>query len=68
MRYVVNVFLRVRYSVRPDIRQWLDGFALFFGITLFFCLTAAIIDWHQNRIRAFDKDAWWYPIYMILKM
>jgi hypothetical protein len=68
MRYVLNALLRARYSVRLEIRRWLDGFALFFAITLFFCLTAATIDWHQHRIRAFDKDAWWYPIYMTLRM
>lgn len=69
MRYIANVFLRARYSIRPEIRTWLDGFGAFLAITLFFCLTASVIDWHQNRVRAFDKDAWWYPVaQMIRKM
>jgi hypothetical protein len=68
MRSILKVFFRFRYLVRPDIRQVLDGFALFFAISLFFCLTASAVDWHNHRIRAFDKDSWWYPIYTILMM
>lgn len=67
MRYLADRFLRARYSVRPDIRAWLDGFGLFAGMTAFFCLAASLIDWSQNRIRSFDGSAWWFQPYMILK-
>jgi hypothetical protein len=59
---------RVRAYLKPEVRQWLDGFGVFFAITLFFCLAAALIDWHSNRIREFDKDQWWYPISQALKI
>jgi len=28
---------RVRAYLKPEVRQWLDGFGVFFAITLFFC-------------------------------
>ena len=61
-------FLRVRYSIRPDIRAWLDGFGAFFAITLFFCLIAAAHDGVVKRNTQFDKHRWWYPIYKTLMM
>jgi hypothetical protein len=51
----------LRAMVRPDIRQALDGFALFFAITLFFCLLQAAHDGITKRQRAFDNDRWWVP-------
>jgi hypothetical protein len=35
---------RVRAYLKPEVRHWLDGFGVFFAITLFFCLAAALID------------------------
>jgi hypothetical protein len=36
MRKVAATFRRARYWIRPDVRNWLDGFGVFFAITLFF--------------------------------
>jgi hypothetical protein len=54
---------RVRASIKPEIRGWLDGFGLFFAITLFFCLIQAAHDGITKRQRAFDDQRWWYPFY-----
>ena len=63
----MNFVKRLRAKVRPDIRQALDGFGLFFAITLFFCLLNSAIDATVNRQRAFDKDRWWYPLYRLVQ-
>ena len=42
---------RIGSRVRPDIRVAIDAFEVLFAVTLFFCLTAAVIDWHSNRCR-----------------
>jgi hypothetical protein len=68
MRYVVKAFLRIRYWIRPDIRQWLDGFGLLFALTLLFCLLQAAHDGIVNRNRDFDQARWWYPVYKTLMM
>jgi hypothetical protein len=57
---------RLRAKIRPDIRQAIDAFGLFFAITLFFCLLNAAIDGVSSRTRAFDKDRWWHPIYRMI--
>ena len=62
-----RIFLRIRYSIRPDIRTWLDGFGLFFAITLFFCLIASAHNGIVNRNKQFDSQRWWYPIYVLVK-
>jgi hypothetical protein len=54
---------RVRAKVRPDIRQAIDGFGLFFAVTLFFCLIQSAHDGIVKRNRVFDQHRWWYPIY-----
>ena len=59
MRYL----LRLRAWVKPEIRNWLDGFGLFFAITLFFCLIQAAHNGVVHRNRDFDSQRWWYPIY-----
>lgn len=63
MRHLTNAFLRARYWIRPDIREWLDGFGAFFAITLFFCLIASAHNGIVNRNPDFDVHRWWYPIY-----
>ncbi len=63
-----RLFIRVRYWISPDIRAWLDGFGLFFAITLFFCVIAAAHDGIVKRNRQFDEQRWWYPIYKTLMM
>jgi hypothetical protein len=68
MRFVVKAFLRIRYSMRPDIRQWLDGFGVLFALTLFFCLVQAAHDGIASRNRDFDQTRWWYPVYKALMM
>jgi hypothetical protein len=68
MRQLANAFVRVRYSIRSDIREWLDGFGAFIAITLFFCLIAAAHDGIVNRNRDFDAQRWWYPIYKTIMM
>ena len=49
--------------MKPEVREWLDGFGLLFAITLFFCLIQAAHDGVVNRNRAFDDQRWWFPIY-----
>jgi hypothetical protein len=56
----------IRRRIKPEIRDGLDGFGLFFAITLFFCLVQATHDGIINRQRAFDDQRWWYPIYRSL--
>ena len=68
MRHVVSAFLRARYLIRPDIRQWLDGFGLLFAITLFFCLVQSAHDGIAKRNRDLDQSRWWYPVYKTLMM
>jgi hypothetical protein len=62
MRYL----LRVRAWMKPEVRNWLDGFGTFLAITLFFCLIQAAHDGIVNRNRDFDSQRWWYPIYKML--
>ena len=57
---------RVRASIKPEIRDWFDGFGLFLAITLFFCLIQAGHDGITKRQRAFDDQRWWYPVYRSL--
>ena len=40
MRYL----LRLRRWMKPEVRDWLDGFGLLFAITLFFCLIQSAHD------------------------
>jgi hypothetical protein len=56
----------IRSKMKPEVRQWLDGFGLFLSITLFFCLIRAAHDGITKRQRAFDDQRWWYPIYRSL--
>ena len=44
LRSLVESMRRVRAYLKPEVRHWLDGFGVFFAITLFFCLAAALID------------------------
>ncbi|NOJ40891.1 hypothetical protein [Bradyrhizobium australiense] len=57
---------QLRAKVRPDIRQAIDGFAVFFAMTLFFCLLNSAYDGIVNRNRQFDPQRWWYPIYQLI--
>ncbi len=52
--------------MKPEVRDWLDGFGLLFAITLFFCLIQSAHDGVVNRNHDFDSQRWWYPIYRIL--
>jgi hypothetical protein len=52
--------------MKPKVRTWLDGFGLFFAITLFFCLLQSADDGIVNRNRQFDPQRWWYPIYQLI--
>jgi hypothetical protein len=52
--------------MKPDVRDWLDGFGAFFAVTLFFCLIQSAHDGIVNRNRAFDSQRWWYPVYRII--
>ena len=54
---------RLRAWIKPEVREGLDGFGLFFAITLFFCLIQAAYDGVVHRNRDFDSQRWWYPIY-----
>src|SRR5712671_4540613 len=63
LRSLTKSIRRVRAYLKPEVRQWLDGFGVFFAITLFFCLIAAAHDEIINRERMFDSQRWWYPIY-----
>ncbi len=56
---------RLRTLMKPEVREWLDGFGVFFAVTLFFCLIAAAHDGIVNRQRMFDERRWWYPIYRL---
>lgn len=67
MQYAANIFLRFRYAIRPDIRNWIDGFGALFAITLFFCLIQAAHDGIANRNRDFDPQRWWYPIIKMIR-
>jgi hypothetical protein len=66
MRRLTNAFIRVRYWIRPGVRDWLDGFGAFFAITLLFCLIASAHNGIVNRNHDFDPQRWWYPIYETL--
>ena len=66
MSALMNTLRRIRSKVKPEVRQWLDGFGLFFAITLFFCLIQAAHDGITKRQRAFDDQRWWYPIHQFL--
>jgi hypothetical protein len=68
MRYIISTFLSIRYWIRPNIRNWIDGFGTLFAITLLFCLIQAAHDGVVNRNRQFDEQRWWFPIYKILMM
>ena len=63
MRYL----LRLRRWVKPEVRNWLDGFGVFFAITLFFCLIQSAHDGLVNRNRVLDQDRWWYPVYRLVQ-
>ncbi len=56
MRSLVESIRRVRAYLKPKVRQWLDGFGVFFAITLVFCLIAAAHDGIVNRQRMFDSQ------------
>ena len=58
---------RLRALIRPDVRQALDGIALYFAVTLFFCLVGSAIDGIVNRNSSFDQSRWWYPIYKVIQ-
>jgi len=58
---------RIRALIRSDVRQALDGIALYFAITLFFCLIASAINGVVNRNPDFDRYRWWYPIYKTIQ-
>ena len=45
--------------MNPELRDWLDSFALFMAIMLVVVSIGSFIDWKNNRHREFDKDAWW---------
>ena len=62
MRYL----FRMRAWLKPEIRDWLDGFGMVVAITLFFCLIQAAHDGIVNRNRQFDSQRWWYPIHTVL--
>jgi len=66
LRSLAKSIRRVRAYLKPEVRQWLDGFGVFFAITLFFCLIAAAHDEIINRERMFDSQRWWYPVYRML--
>lgn len=53
----------VRSKMKPEARLAIDGFCLFFGMTLFFCLAQSAYDGIAKRNTAFDQGRWWYPIY-----
>jgi len=57
---------RLRARIKPEVREWLDGFGLFFAVTLFFCLIQSAHDGIVKRNRQFDSQRWWYPIYTVL--
>lgn len=59
MRYFINAFLRLRYSMKPGLRDGIDAMGIFFAITLVFLLTASFLDWKHTRHREFDGSAWW---------
>jgi hypothetical protein len=63
MRRIASTFLRIRYWIRPDVRDVIDGFGMVFAITLFFALIQAAHDGVAKRNREFDAQRWWYPIY-----
>jgi hypothetical protein len=62
----MRFLLRLRRWMKPEVRDWLDGFGLLFAITLFFCLIQSAHDGVVNRNHDFDSQRWWYPIYRIL--
>jgi hypothetical protein len=68
MQYVARTFLRIRNLIRPDVRQWIDGFGTVFAITLVFCLLQAVHDGIHKRNTQLDEHRWWYPIYKTLIM
>ena len=68
MRYIISAFLRLRHSIRPDVRGWLDGFGMIVAVTLFFCLLQSAHDGIAKRNPAFDSERWWFPIYRALMM
>ena len=51
MRYL----LRLRGRIRPEVRNGLDGLALFFAITLFICLVQSAYDGIVKRNHNFDS-------------
>ena len=54
-RVAMNALKKLRASIRPDIRQAIDGVGVVFGITLFFCLLNSAYDGIVNRNRS---DVW----------
>ena len=60
---IIGTVKSIRARVRPDVRDALDGFGLFFAVTLFSCLIASAHNGIVNRNRDFDAERWWYPIY-----
>jgi hypothetical protein len=62
----MSSLLRLRAWLNPEVRDGLDGLALLFAITLFFCLIQSAYDGIVKRNRDFDSQRWWYPIYGIV--
>ena len=62
----MHYLLRLRARINPEVRNGLDGFAVFLAVTLFFCLIQAAHDGIVNRNRDFDSQRWWYPVYRML--
>ena len=50
---ILGYIRRLRTWMKPEVREWLDGFGVFFAITLFFCLIAAAHDGIVDRLRMF---------------
>ena len=54
----MHYLLRLRARINPEVRNGLDGFAVLFAVTLFFCLIQAAHDGIVNRNRDFDPQRW----------
>jgi hypothetical protein len=62
----MKYFWRLRYWIRPDVRQALDGFGVFFAITLFFCLLEGNHGSFIHHVTEQDQFRWWWPLYRAL--
>ena len=67
MRALLIRLSRCRTRMKPETRNGLDGFAVLFAITLFFCLVQSAHDGLAKRNRSFDPQRWWYPIYKLFQ-